>query len=804
MFQNKLLLMCSGAFLVAFGTISPPLAHATEPDPPADADPSADASSAAEGADAQLPAWLRGPEADAPDADHRGPHVDGARRKLRTPPPPPKERARPLPWPTWPASSTTPVTTVDGDGLRAYGAATLTDAVRDLGVWVQRAHPLLPQLTLRGADGWQRSTFGPIDGAQSNVVVDDVPVLAFSTQPHVAPLALLPLSEVQHLQLTRGAQLSVHNARADGGTLALTTVTPPVDADAGLPIGGSAFGHLGGAGLEKGAGGHLSASWLRVRTRVYGEVFHVENRSRGRGADDPQIDFTYGMRGHLGGRVDFAPLPHLQLFGTWQSARMANVPIADLCSRTSSGRTSDCVHIEELGRDAFVVGANAHLPVGAFRLQTKLRAHAQRILDVTQHVGATVVTIEQARTDVLRGGTVGHFALVSPTWTLLQAPLHGHVQLSVADTTDAVVSEYRSRSQRFSDGALREGFGALTEGNGALLNDSRQSRRSAQLSTSASWGILSWTASAQLAQLHTLLPVVDTRTTEPIDDVRVLGSVSTSARVTFPWLTWHVALARLHDGPTLLGYSQGLELAAHRRMRLLGMSPSGTLVQNAVAAPDTVPDFTSHSVESGVVWRGWGWTADARAYALTRSGRQAWVPVDNATSAAWQVLPEQRVAGVFTQLHWQTPLDGVDASAQVRIEAVDEVVERVVSGEATWMSLPSSQGTAPRGRFRLRYRSPSETFSMWTQVRAQAPFNRLSLAEREDTLLCPELPGDLLSPCRGMDGAMVVDVGVRLQAFGDITVDGVVHNVLNQPVVWVNDPLPEGGLAGRLLVRLAF
>ncbi|MCP4504395.1 MAG: hypothetical protein GY822_31150 [Deltaproteobacteria bacterium] len=766
---------------------------------------------------------------------------------------PPIDRARVLPSLTSPFGLLGAHENLDHRALTEYGATTLTEVLVDVGHWdLQQNHQLLSQFRERGHDGNARSTLpeGParqgffaVDTGALEVLVDGVPALPSSAYLRFPIFTLLPLTEIYDAQLLSGPRVQLTSSRASQGVLSLRTVPPPSEARGGVPMYGVVEGRLGGAGLEKSLNAHTGVGIGTFRVHLAAGIYDVENRSLGRdaaaifatqastgtplpGTDVGKLDFSNGHGGHLGMRVDLQPLPHFHLFGTWQSARLADVPYAQACERNVSNRISDCSQIEELGRDAFIVGGDGELNLSGFKLRLHGRAHMQRFLQLEQHVGVAVGTIEQTQTDLLRGGAIGKLTLLPPQFHLAGAPLVIQVQVGLSTLRDRVEANYQSRSQRFADGAFREGFGISELERAPLVTGTLTGQDALLVEGYAKYAALHVEGKLRFTHHPYRVPMFVERVpdlyegnafsaawpdasqeaTGQANDAnqnvfQVAGSLRASAQI-FDFVEVHAVFVRLSDAPQTALLSGGWGVAERHQLRAAGAA-ARTLSQPVVDDPAALSSFASHSVEGGVRINALGFVITSTAFAESRTGRYALLLRDDVTR--WQELPEQRVLGLRAALRWTLPVDGWELFARAQVEAVDEVLDDEQPLETTFASF----GPAPKGRLRLRYSSSSERggrslFSAWTQLRAQAPHLRLSPTERADVRLCPEVALSELAPCRGVEAAIAWDAGVRFHPVDVLEVDALVDNLLDAPILWWDNALPEGGISARVVVRFRF
>ncbi len=753
--------------------------------PPVWAEAEDEAQRAAAGA-----AWLDGPEVPLEEEALRNPspprESGRAQEPLNPPPHPPDPwivATPPLPAPPVDLRFSTLLTR---DELRRFGDLSFTAPLVVVpGLHFERSLARGERPSLRGL-------------SQQHLLVrlDGVPLAPSSTWPRFPLLGMLDPDGVQRVIVRHGARpAAIGGNTAAAGVLEIETVPPPVELGEGVPLTGSLRAGYGGPALEKAILAAASTGFGRVRVALSAGAFDYDDLALGRFAG--MLESFGAVGGHLGARVDVTPRAGLRVFAAWRSARHGDDPYPALCLPNEEGDVRDCTRVSERALDLVYAGLDTGDALFGWRLDTRVRAHAQHLGEKTERNGAAVVTHEIADDFAYRGGGLVDLWLTPPRLTLLgDTALGTRLHLSAELLRDRVLSRHRARSRRLVNAeppdAFREDPTRASGIEGSLLDSAALG-----LGGRAGFSFLSAELSARVVVERLFAPEGRASRFPPPflaeDSLSLLAALTLEARI-LEELALFVAFTRSARGDTLYARTLGPVPAAE--------TPFATSPAPALSGAS---DFLEHGAELGVRYALSWLQVETVLYAARRAGELTAGVDARDESGVLRLVPgpERTVLGVEGRLRYRTFVDGLSGLATLGALSVDE-------GAPPWElfgdtpAVPASAVTPPFGVLVLDYRPEASWFGAYTRVRYALPQARLSPVEETDPALCPEAARDpQTSPCRGSAGIALFDLGAGFSPSERLRVDALVENVLDAPWRLFGHELPGGGLGARVTLTLA-
>lgn len=722
--------------------------------------------------------WLVGPEVPLEEEALRNPspprESERALEPLNPPPHPPDPWRVPLPPLPPPDEDLRFSTVLTREELRSFGDLSFTAPL-----------VLVPGLRFdRASSRGERPMARGLSQELVQVRLDGVPLMPSSTWPAFPLLGLLDPESALRLVMRHGPRAQgIAGHTAAGGVLELETIPPPVDLGEGVPLMGSVRAGYGGPALEKALYAKGSTGFGRVRLGLSAGGFDTDELSLGRGQS---LLASHGVTGgHLGARVDVTPFEGLRAFAAWHSARQGDNPYPSLCLRDDEGDRPDCTRVIDRALDLLYAGLDSEAALFGWRLDGRVRAHAQHLGEKTERHGAAVITTEVAEDFAYRGGASGDLFLTPPSLGIpgplaLTTRLGLHAEL----VRDRVVSRHLSRSRRLSHAEPSDAF---------RKDPSRASgvdgsvHHSAALGMSARVGFSFLTAELGARLVGDRLKAPEgPRLPEGLFDESVSLEGELAVR------------ARLYDGLALFAALTRSERGDLLAARTLGR---GRLRHTPAPALSGASRFLEHGAELGLDYALSWLHAEGVLYGTRRSGALTAGIDPRDEKGVERVVsgPARTGLGLEGRLRYRTFVDGLSGLATLGVLALDE---GELFGEEP--SAPASGVTAPFGVLVLDYRPSTSWFGAYARLRYALPQARLSPVEAKDPILCPESQQEPQAlPCRGSPGVGLFDLGARFQPSEQLSVDALIENVLDAPWHFFGDELAGGGLGARVTVTLA-
>ena len=136
------------------------------------------------------------------------------------------------------------------------------------------------------------------------------------------------------------------------------------------------------------------------------------------------------------------------------------------------------------------------------------------------------------------------------------------------------------------------------------------------------------------------------------------------------------------------------------------------------------------------------------------------------------------------------------------------MVAGVLVDEAVFTDHQKVRGAVlqPQASLAVHYAPTTLPFGLYARVTGALPQTRLSDAETQDAVLCPERAVDGVVDavdCAGVAGFALVDVGAFVQ-LGALRIDIGGDNLLDQQGTWRGAALGSGGAAARARIGFLF
>ncbi|MBI1946279.1 MAG: Plug domain-containing protein [Deltaproteobacteria bacterium] len=732
--------------------------------------------------------WVDGPQAPPPDEAApipTAPREPGATvDPLDVPPRPPEPVRRPLELRLLPSAAELRLST------ERFREQSLDAAALDLdgaligvpGLWLIHEQAGVARMQARG-----------LSERRVAVLLDGVPL--FDLAGLLPPLEQLSVPGSARLTFAHGARATTALGGVPAGVLAVDTGASPRELGESLRLDGALAAGYGGPDLEKGALAYVEGGLFRARAGAHAALLNREDQRRGRAPSEAEpgavLVRSGGSGGAVGARVDVAPLSGLRVFSSWHSARAFVVPRPPGCADSNAqGRARDCTTTLERGLDAWIAGGDLALGVAGATLGVGLRAHAQHGIALDERSGTSLSFADRARDEGVRAGAGLSLGLLLPRVALWDV-VEPRAVVSLDGYRDVLSSHFARRSLRVRDAeppgdGLEDPLGARRVDGAVIERGGVGLELRADGARASLWGA----GSIALGQLT--VPAVAGRIEQPIEAGFAAPSGEAGARVRVgEELTVGAVATHVQQGDDPATLLLGPELGT---VAPLPARPGGAI-------------FVDDAAELSLAWQGTIVDVDLAVWGAQRAGTLVvgLDPEDAATLGEVPRLvpgPVQIARGVEGRGTLRTGLDGLVARATIGLVDVDD-------GGLFDARTPTTGVPNPQGTLAAAWDPSTMPFGVLARARFLLPQQRLSTAEQQDPLLCPERPSDdqLAAgvvqdrPCTGAAGAFLFDVGAHLDV-GAFRVDALVENLLDQQGALRGEPLGFGGAAGRVLLTL--
>ncbi len=622
------------------------------------------------------------------------------------------------------------------------------------------------------------------------VVVDDVPLLDGAGL--VSLTESLGLLGAARLRFQHGPRADSASAAASGGVLSIDTGGDLDDVGESLRLDGLLGLGDGGPDNEKGGTTLVRSGWRRLRVSAHATVLHRENFRTGRvtpffvdtpPAIEPDsfgsatLQNSGGVGGSAGARVDVVPLAASRLFVSWQAGRSLDTGDPARCSLLDdNGQALDCLRTKERGTDVVIAGFDLLRPTFGLRLQPSVRLHIQRSVDDVEHFGSALASVDTAKDEVFRGGARVALAGRAGAVQLLDQFEPSFV-VALDAFADRFASSFFSRSLGFRD-AEPAGPGIALPLRQRFVDGAVVSQALLSATGRVDGQLLGLWAIGRLAAQNIDSPSLPGRFEEGLHDAALLPGGELGTRV------------HLLEGLDLLASLGHLAHADDARFVLRGPDPVDATLQPA--APGA---FSESFGELGLSASSAAIDVDALVWGARRSGApDRFVEGDR---RFLQRRPDVGAVGAEARATLRPGLEGLSAQA---------VLAAVVADESVFSALAEPQPgvVQPQAGLELRYAPASWPTGFFVRVQGAVPQNRLSSAEANDPLLCPErVDGVQERPCSGAPGFASADLGVWL-VLGQLRFDVVGENLGDAQGLWRGAALGTGGTALRARVAFLF
>ena len=627
---------------------------------------------------------------------------------------------------------------------------------------------------------------------QVAIVVDGVPLVeGFGTS--VAPTEVLSLLGASSFTLQHGPRASSPAANSQAGVLLVDTGGELMALGETMRTEGLVGVGVGGADVESGATGLVRSGWRTLRVQAHGTVLHRDDQRPGRFtlAVPPQSSSTEvrpgsgGAGGTAGARVDVQPFDNARLFVSWLAGRSVDVPDPISCAAVDEAQRSvDCVRATERGADVAMVGLDVARVIDGLTVAPRLRVHLQRALTFDQRSGRGLTAVDTARDEVIRGGASVGATLRTSTpvaWDLTPS-----VDVDIDAFADRATSMFASRSVRSRD-AAPPGDGVPDPSRSRAVDGAvaRQGivRARARLTGAAVSAELGSRLQAQQVQSSAF---VDSGR-EAVDVVGFSPSVDAAIRL------------RLTSAVEVFGAVGAVERGDDAASLVIGRGhDAATILPAGAGATRGTERFT----ELGVSARSAGVDVDVVVFGALRPADVALRPIGVAADEAStpRAGADEGAVGLEGRVTLRPGVDGLQVQATLAGIAVDSDV--FVAARAARAGV-----IQPLGSVQVGYAPTSWPVGVYGRVWGAVPQSRLSPAEQEDPVLCPERSTDALvpqdRPCSGAPGFAMADVGAFVR-LGQVRFDLRGENAFDMQGTWRGAVLGTGGAAVRLRLALLF
>ena len=654
------------------------------------------------------------------------------------------------------------------------------------------AHPMPGLVWLSSSSGAARPVArGHVPGHVA-IVIDDVPLVdGFGTA--VAPTEVLSLVGASSFTFQHGPRAFSPSSSSLGGVLQIDTGGALAGLGETMRTDGMVAAGVGGADVESGATGLVRSGWRTLRVQAHGTVLHREDQRPGRlelgvppqASSTNLIPGSGGAGGTVGARVDVQPFSDARLFVSWLAGRAVDVPDPTGGAAVDElGRAVDCVRATERGADVAIVGLDVARVADGLTVVPRLRVHMQRALSFDERSGRAIASIDTARDEVLRGGVSVGATL--RTTTTLAWDLTPSLDVAVDGIADRATSFFASRSIRLRD-AAPPGDGVPDDSRARAVDGAVARQGIVRARARLTGDLVSAELGSRLHLLQVQAPAVavDPGRAIAVDVVGFSPSVDATLRV------------RLTGAVAMFVAAGSVEAGDDVAALVAGRGHGAAVV---VAAPAGTTRGSERFAEVGLSTRSAGVDVDVVVFGALRPGDVALVPVEGAVAVTPRAGTDEGAAGLEGRLVLHPSLDGLSVQATLAGVVVDSDVFTADEDARAGV-------IQPQGSLQVGYAPTSWPVGVYGRVWGAFPQSRLSAAELEDPVLCPERPTDALvpqdSPCGGAPGFAMADVGAFVR-LGQIRADVSGENAFDMQGTWRGAALGTGGAAVRLRLALLF
>jgi len=664
-------------------------------------------------------------------------------------------------------------------------------AVLDLDSFLA-AHPMPGLVWLSSSSGAARPVARGHGPGHVAIVIDDVPLVdGFGTA--VAPTEVLSLVGASSFTFQHGPRAFSPSSSSLGGVLQLDTGGALAALGETMRTDGMVAVGVGGADVESGATGLVRSGWRTLRVQAHGTVLHRQDQRPGRfeSGIPPQasstdiLPGTGGAGGTAGARVDVQPFSDARLFVSWLGGRSVDVPDPAACSAVDDlGRAVDCVRATERGADVAIVGLDVARVADGLTVVPRLRVHLQRALTFDERSGRAIASVDTARDEVIRGGVSVGATL--RTTTPLAWDLTPSLDVAVDGIADRATSLFASRSIRLRD-AAPPGDGVPDDSRARAIDGAVARQGIVRARARLTGDLVSAELGSRLHLLQVQAPAVavDAGRAVAVDALGFSPSVDATVRVRLTsGLAVYVAAGSVEAGDDVAALVAG---RGHAAAPVIVAAPGATRGSERFA-------------ELGLAGRSAGVDVDVVVFGALRPGDVTLVPVAGSDAVTPRAGDDEGAAGLEGRLTLRPSLDGLQVQATLAGVVVDSDVFTADQDARAGV-------IQPQGSLQVGYAPTSWPVGVYGRVWGAFPQSRLSPAELEDPLLCPERPTDALvpqdSPCGGAPGFAMADVGAFVR-LGQIRADIIGENAFDMQGTWRGAALGTGGAAVRLRLSLLF